>query len=152
MRLTRPSSPVSSPCIICVIIRTCFLFRSPVECFYFAANPPQYVNLMHNSEQPATCFAILDSGNCLVADLQFDALMSKIKMQKKNPKVEAKGLRYEIGDFIVKVGSVLLGQSTSFKGVIVEVWVLLCFVVSFCLCSSYLLILINSASRIFTLY
>ena len=59
-----------------------------------------------------------------MADALFDALMHKIKMfyvQKKNAKVEAKGQRYELVDFVIKVGSVVLGQSTTFKGVLVEV-------------------------------
>ncbi|ELU12343.1 hypothetical protein CAPTEDRAFT_220200 [Capitella teleta] len=102
---------------------------------YQQTSQPQHINILHNSEQPATCFAVLDSGNCLVADLQFDALMNKIKMfyiQKKNARVEAKGLRYEYGDFIIKVGSVVLGQSTSFKGVIVEVEYMPAVVVSEC--------------------
>lgn len=82
------------------------------------------MHVLHNSEHPATAFAILDTGTCLVADNTFDQLIHKLKAfyaPKKNAKVETKGQRYEIGDFIVKIGSVVLGQNISFKGILVEV-------------------------------
>jgi mediator of RNA polymerase II transcription subunit 20 len=80
------------------------------------------VYILHSSEQPASCFAITDSGLCLTADTLFDGLMHKLKNyypQRKNTKMEAKGQRYELGDFVLKVGSVTLAGS--FKGVVVEV-------------------------------
>ena len=40
---------------------------------------------------------------------------------RKNVRMESKGQRYELGDFVVKVGSVVVGQSTNFKGILVEV-------------------------------
>jgi mediator of RNA polymerase II transcription subunit 20 len=70
-------------------------------------------------------FAILESGNKmipLVADGLFDFLMNKmtnIYTSKKQTKIEAKGPRFEIGDFCVKLGSVTMSQN--FKGVLVEV-------------------------------
>ena len=41
--------------------------------------------------------------------------------KQKNIKIESKGQRYEMGDFIIKIGSVVFGQSATFKGVLVEV-------------------------------
>ena len=82
------------------------------------------VHVLHNSDQPASCFAILDTNTCLVADNLLDALMVKLKAfyaPRKNAKVESKGQKYEYGDFIIKIGSVILGQNTSFKGILVEV-------------------------------
>jgi hypothetical protein len=70
-------------------------------------------------------FSILESGNKtipLVADGLFDFLMNKmtsIYTSKKQTKIEAKGPRFEIGDFCVKLGSVTMSQN--FKGVLVEV-------------------------------
>jgi mediator of RNA polymerase II transcription subunit 20 len=70
-------------------------------------------------------FSILESGNKtipLVADGLFDLLMNKmttIYTSKKQTKIEAKGPRFEIGDFCVKLGSVTMSQN--FKGVLVEV-------------------------------
>ena len=52
----------------------------------------------------------------------FDALMSRLKgyyTLRKNAKIEGRGLRYEFGDFVLKVGSVSLAGS--FKGIVVEV-------------------------------
>ena len=78
---------------------------------------------MHNSEQPASCFAILDTGTCLVADTLFDILILKLKdfySCRKNYRMETKGQRYELDDFVIKVGSVIMGGSIS-KGVLLEV-------------------------------
>ena len=89
----------------------------------FAANPMRTVHILHSSEQPATCFAILDSNTCLVSDTLFDLLMLKLKdfyIWRKHSKVETKGMRYEVGDFIIKIGSVIMGGSI-FKGILVEV-------------------------------
>lgn len=83
------------------------------------------VHVLHNSEQPATCFAVHDSGLCLVADSLFDILFMKLKdyySSRKYPKIESKGQRYEVGDFVVKIGSVVFGHNTAFKGILVEVF------------------------------
>ena len=86
---------------------------------------PRTVHVLHNSEQPASVFSILESGNKtipLVADGLFDLMMMKlttIYTSKKQTKIEAKGPRFEIGDFCVKLGSVTMSQN--FKGVLVEV-------------------------------
>ncbi|XP_063981998.1 mediator of RNA polymerase II transcription subunit 20 [Diachasmimorpha longicaudata] len=83
------------------------------------------VHVLHNSEQPASVFAILESGSKivpLIADGLFDLLMLKIGAiytSKKQTKIESKGPRFEIGDFCVKLGSVTMSQN--FKGVLVEV-------------------------------
>ncbi len=88
------------------------------------AAPQRVIHLMHNSEQPASCFAVLDTGTCLVADSLLDLIIVKLKefyTSRKNVRVEAKGQRYELADFIIKIGSVVVGQNTSFKGILVEV-------------------------------
>ncbi|KAJ8872684.1 hypothetical protein PR048_026297 [Dryococelus australis] len=83
------------------------------------------VHVLHNSEQPASVFSILDTGTktiSLVADGLFDLLMMKMTSMytsKKQTKIESKGPRFEIGDFCVKLGSVTMSQN--FKGVLVEV-------------------------------
>ncbi|XP_011646362.1 mediator of RNA polymerase II transcription subunit 20 isoform X2 [Pogonomyrmex barbatus] len=83
------------------------------------------VHVLHNSEQPASVFALLESGSKvvpLIADGLFDLLMLKmtnIYTSKKQTKIESKGPRFEIGDFCVKLGSVTMSQN--FKGVLVEV-------------------------------
>ena len=82
------------------------------------------VHVLHNSEQMASCIAVLDTGTCVTADSSFDLLMQKMRhfyAVRKNLRVESRGQRYQLVDFVVKIGSVVLGQTTSFKGVLIEV-------------------------------
>ena len=62
------------------------------------------------SEHPASVFSILESGNktvTLTSDTLFDLLMLKLtNVYKKKLTIESRGPRFEIGDFIVKLGSV----------------------------------------------
>ncbi|MCL4129992.1 UNVERIFIED_CONTAM: hypothetical protein GTU68_060801 [Idotea baltica] len=50
---------------------------------------------------------------------------------KKNLKIESKGYRFEIGDFLVKVGSVTMSNG-QYKGILVEVEYLPCLVPDQC--------------------
>lgn len=89
---------------------------------FFPLANQRTVNVLHNSENPASCFAVLDTGTCLVADNLFDLLMMKLKefyVARKNVRMESKGQRYELGDFVIKIGSTTSGQN--FKGILVEV-------------------------------
>jgi hypothetical protein len=92
------------------------------------AGPPRTVHVLHNSEQPAAVFALLESPGPppktvpLVADGIFDLLMIKmgsIYANKKQTRMEARGARFEFADFLVKIGTVTMSQN--FKGVLVEV-------------------------------
>ncbi|XP_045762666.1 mediator of RNA polymerase II transcription subunit 20-like [Maniola jurtina] len=73
--------------------------------------PTKTVHVLHNSEQPASVFSILESGSKnihVVADSLFDLLMMKLSniyTSKKQTKMESKGTRFELGDFCVKFGS-----------------------------------------------
>lgn len=100
-----------------------------------ALGPQKTIHVFHNSEQPASVFSILETGNKtvpLVADYLFDYLMQKMTMiyTPKKTRFESKGPRYEIGDFCVKLGNVSMNQS--FKGVLVEVEYRPCCVPSNC--------------------
>lgn len=83
------------------------------------------IHILHNSEYPASVFAMLDNGTKLiplVADSLFDLVILKMTgayTSKKQTKIESKGQRFELGDFLVKLGSVTMNQT--FKGVMVEV-------------------------------
>lgn len=94
------------------------------------------VHVLHNSEQPASTFSILDAGTKqipVVADSLFDLLMVKIQPAlnaKKQVKIESKGPRFELGDFLIKLGSVTMG--VNFKGVLVEVEYRPCLIPSNC--------------------
>jgi len=79
--------------------------------------------ILHNSEYPATVFSVLECNNktvTLTSDTLFDLLMLKLtNVYKKKTTIESKGPRFEIRDFLVKLGSVTVGGV--FKGVLVEV-------------------------------
>ncbi|XP_053310250.1 mediator of RNA polymerase II transcription subunit 20 [Spea bombifrons] len=78
--------------------------------------------VMHNSEYPLSTFALFENGPCLVADLNLDVLMVKLKgffQNAKANKMETRGTRYQYCDFLVKIGTVTVGQSG--RGISVEV-------------------------------
>lgn len=77
---------------------------------------------MHNKEQPYTCYAVTDTRTCLVCENSFEAIMHRLNgfyVPKKTARIESKGTRYEMGDFIIKIGIVSLGPHA--RGVLVEV-------------------------------
>lgn len=95
--------------------------------------PTRVLNIIHNTEHPASCFALLDTGTCLKCDVHFDALMatmSGIYQSKKSAKIESKGPKFQKGDFLVKLGSVSIGPS--FRGILIEVEYGPCVVPSYC--------------------
>ncbi|XP_034246952.1 mediator of RNA polymerase II transcription subunit 20-like [Thrips palmi] len=100
------------------------------------AGPPRTVHLLNNSEQPATVFSILESGQKqvpLVSDPLFMDLMKKLASVytgKQQTRMEAKGPRFEVADFLVKLGTVTMNQN--FKGVLVEVEYRPCVVPAYC--------------------
>jgi len=105
------------------------------ETYYSVTNtiPQRAVHVIRNTEQPATCFALTDTGICLISDLLFDALMNKLSgiyLPKKAIKIESKGSRYELADFLVKIGSVSVGPS--FRGILVEIEYQPCSIPSSC--------------------
>jgi mediator of RNA polymerase II transcription subunit 20 len=84
--------------------------------------------VLHNSEQPAAVFSLLESPGPppktvpLVADGLFDLLMLKMSSMyasKKQTRMESRGPRFELADFLIKIGTVTMSQN--FKGVLVEV-------------------------------
>nr|CAH7760483.1 unnamed protein product [Callosobruchus chinensis] len=111
-----------------------------VDCETYTSAPQlghqRIVHVLHNSEQPATVFSILESGTKtipLATDGLFDLLMMKMSSfytSKKQTKAESKGPRFEIGDFCVKLGTVTI--SSNFKGILVEVEYRPCVVPAMC--------------------
>lgn len=111
-----------------------------VDCETYTSIPQigstKTVHILHNSEQPASVFSILDTGAKqipLVTDGLFDLLMkhiSPVYTSKKQTKIESKGPRFEFGDFLIKLGIVTMSQN--FKGVLVEVEYRPCLVASSC--------------------
>ncbi len=96
--------------------------------------PPRTLNVLHNSEQPATVFSILENGEKRVtftSDPLFDLLLLKLSnTYNKKLRIESKGPRFEIKDFVVKLG--IVSVSGSSKGVLIEVEYLPCCVLQNC--------------------
>ncbi|XP_018010486.1 mediator of RNA polymerase II transcription subunit 20 isoform X1 [Hyalella azteca] len=95
------------------------------------------LHILHNTETPASTYAIIESPGkqvTLCADLMFDLLLPRLSHMytaKKNLKVETKGTRFTVSDFIVKIGSVSM-SSGQYKGILVEVEYLACSVPALC--------------------
>lgn len=92
---------------------------------YVCLGVQRTLHVFHNSEQPASVFAVLDNGTGktvpVVADALFDLLllkMSSIYTSKKS-KVEIRGPRFELNDFVIKIGAININHNV--KGIIVEV-------------------------------
>lgn len=111
-----------------------------VDCETYISTPNlghtvKTLNVLHNSEQPATVFSVLEQPNqksiTFSSDTLFDLLLLKLSnVYTKKFRIESKGQRYEIGDFLVKLG--LVSVAGSFKGILVEVEYLPCVVVQSC--------------------
>jgi len=97
-------------------------------------------HVLHNSEHPATVFSVLEPPPAAAAakprttftsDTLFDYLLLKLSnVYQKKLKIESKGSRFEIGDFVVKLG--IVTASGSVKGILVEVEYLPCVGVQSC--------------------
>lgn len=96
--------------------------------------PQRTLHILHNSEQPATVFSVLEHSErriTFTSDTLFDLLMLKLSnVYSKKLRIEAKGPRFEIGDFLVKLGIVSVGGSG--KGILVEVEYMPCQVAQAC--------------------
>lgn len=94
-------------------------------------------HVLHNSEHPATVFSVLEPPAAgkpritFTSDTLFDYLLLKLSnVYQKKLKIESKGSRFEIGDFVVKLG--IVTASGSVKGILVEVEYLPCVGVQSC--------------------
>jgi len=78
--------------------------------------------LIHTTDAEQLSFAITDQGNAIVAERSFDTILTKLMdcyLPNKLTKIEAKGTKWEIGDFLIKTGNVFLGPSL--KSLVLEV-------------------------------
>ena len=90
--------------------------------FYFFLAQNKTLHTIYNSEYPASRFGLFEDGPFLVTDMMLTSFLSKLEQfwqPKKGGKIESKGNRYELGDFVIKVGIVTVGPNT--KGVAIEV-------------------------------
>eukprot|EP00794_Sanderia_malayensis_P020128 gene20128-22100_t len=97
-----------------------------VECeTYYSSqnleNAAKMMYLLHSSDYPSVSFVALDNNNCVVAERGMDSLIAKLKAfyaPRKTGKIEAKGLKYDFGDFSIRIGT--MSQGNNLKGVISE--------------------------------
>jgi len=103
-------------------------------------------HVLHNSEHPATVFTVLEPPPpvgpqqqqqpakqklTFTSDTLFDLLLLKLeKFYQKRLKIESKGSRFELGDFVVKLG--IVTAAATVKGVLVEVEYLPCVGINAC--------------------
>jgi len=113
-------------------------------------------HVLHNSEHPATVFTVLEPPPqpappppppagaqpvqqpasaskrlTFTSDTLFDLLLLKLeKFYQKRLKIESKGTRYELGDFVVKLG--IVTAASSVKGILIEVEYLPCVGINAC--------------------
>ncbi|XP_065673849.1 mediator of RNA polymerase II transcription subunit 20-like isoform X2 [Hydra vulgaris] len=99
-----------------------------VECEAFHSvkqnqeNVAKMFYLMHSSECPSLSFSLLENDTCVVAENSINSIISKLSdfyLPRKGSKTEAKGSRFTLGDFIIKIGTIT--QASSFKGVVAEI-------------------------------
>ena len=73
-------------------------------------------------EQPATVFSVLENAGKTVvftSDTLFDLLLLKLtNVYSKKFKIESKGARFEIGDFLVKLGVVSAAGSVKVHSIL----------------------------------
>ncbi|XP_040577274.1 mediator of RNA polymerase II transcription subunit 20 isoform X2 [Lepeophtheirus salmonis] len=110
-------------------------FLVDCETYINTTVPSKVLHVLHNSEQPATVFSILESPGkhsvSFTSDTLFDLLLLKLSnIYSKKSKIESKGHRFEIGDFLVKLG--VVSSAGSFKGILIEVEYIPCSFISSC--------------------
>jgi len=88
-----------------------------------AANPQnQELFLVNFEENPSQCYLLMrvgDKTTVLEAESEMQSLVDKVKLYAHRQTIEVQGESYQIGDFIVKFGAVLVAANT--KGYIVDV-------------------------------
>ncbi|KAH7641142.1 mediator complex subunit 20 [Dermatophagoides farinae] len=98
-----------------------------IECDTYYSNaaifPTQkLLNLLQSSEYPASAFSLIENGPTIVADSSFEQIITNLSnfySPKKLARVEVRGQKWTLGDFIVKLGSCTMGAN--FKAVIAEI-------------------------------
>lgn len=92
------------------------------------------LNLITHSDYPASAFSIMEGSQCtIVSDTIFENILvslSSFYTPKKSARIEVKGLRWALSDFVVKIGSCTM--ASHFKAIIVEIEYGPCCVPSLC--------------------
>lgn len=103
-----------------------------IECDTYHSNPEIFptttttqqklLNLIQSSEYPATAFSLIENGSTIVADQSFEQIISNLSnfySSKKLARIEVRGQKWLLGDFVCKLGSCTMGGS--FKAIVTEI-------------------------------
>ncbi|XP_039258933.1 mediator of RNA polymerase II transcription subunit 20-like [Styela clava] len=107
-----------------------------VECETYQTvniNQGKPLNIISNSEYPLSKFALFEDGASLIADAMLPNFLVKMRLfwqQRKGAKIECKGHRYILNDFLFKIGVVTHGSNT--RGIAVEIEYTPCLYVKEC--------------------
>lgn len=96
-------------------------------------NNLKLLHLLHYSEYPHLTFSVLENNTCMVSESGFDLIIEKLKsfyMPRKGGKIEVKGPKYRLGDFVIRIGSIT--QMSNFKGLILEIEYTPCYDANIC--------------------
>lgn len=82
------------------------------------------LNIIKNTEYPLSRFAHFEDGSNVTSDGMITNFLAKLRQfwqQRKAARIECRGNRYLLSDFILKVGVVTQGANT--RGILIEVCV-----------------------------
>eukprot|EP01114_Cavostelium_apophysatum_P023362 TRINITY_DN8772_c0_g1_i1.p1 TRINITY_DN8772_c0_g1~~TRINITY_DN8772_c0_g1_i1.p1 ORF type:complete len:204 (+),score=12.87 TRINITY_DN8772_c0_g1_i1:22-633(+) len=85
--------------------------------------------IVHFDDKPKKCYLVVKN-NILEADRDIAAMLEKMKLFKLRQAVAIAGFQYKIGDFVLRIGTILLASST--KGVVIELEYLPCTIPNKC--------------------
>lgn len=95
-----------------------------VECDTYQSingKPGKLLNVISNTEYPLSRFAHFEEGSYTTTDRMLGNFLSKLRQfwqQRKGARIECRGNRYVLSDFILKAGIVTHGTNT--RGIVVE--------------------------------
>lgn len=99
----------------------CFFYQNVTKNFLDDLN--KVLQTVLNSEYPASTFAWFEDGSSVVCDNVLTSFMLKLGEHwqvRKGGKMECKGQKYTLQDFVLKIG--IVTQSSSSKGILIEVF------------------------------
>lgn len=100
-----------------------------VECDNYISNTgittmptPKVLNLILASEYPASAFSLIENGPTIVSDSSFDQILTNLSnfySPRKLARMEVRGQRWTLGDFVIKLGQCTMGPN--FKAIVGEI-------------------------------
>ncbi|KAI2798814.1 hypothetical protein RDWZM_007234 [Blomia tropicalis] len=85
-------------------------------------NQQKILNLLTVSDYPASAFSLIENGPTIVTDSTFEQILTNLNnfyTPRKLARMEVRGQRWTLNDFIIKLGSCTMGPN--FKAIISEI-------------------------------